>query len=275
MNLRNVFWQLASPSQLLLLAPLVGAMFVAAGFRRTGRVIIGLAMAALVAFGLLPGSAFVARPLETRFPQPVLPDSISGMVLLTGAESTAASAVSGLPQLGSHANRYVAVLRLATRYPAARIVVSGEPLVRPGQPELDSQTAVANAILRDLGVDPKRVTFEQRSWDTCDNARNTRSLVDPRPGETWVLVTSAMHMPRAVACFRAVGWGDVVPLPDAYQAVPGFDRPRAFRIVDNLQLLDEALHEWVGLAYYRVTGRTEELFPAPAAPEIDPGGSDP
>ena len=240
-------------------------MLVVVGFRRTGRVIIGLALGALAAFGLLPGSAYVARTLETRFPQPVLEDSISGIVLLTGAESTAASAVSGLPQLGSHGNRYVAVLRLATRYPAARIVVSGEPLVQAGQPELDSQTAVAKAILRDLGVDPKRVTFEQRSWDTCDNARNTRNLVDPRPGETWVLVTSAMHMPRAVACFRAVGWDAIVSYPDAYRAVPGLDRPRAFRIVDNLQLFDEALHEWVGLAYYHVTGRTVELFPAPEA----------
>jgi hypothetical protein len=37
----------------------------------------------------------------------------------------------------------------------------------------------------------------------------------------------------------------------------------SFRVTANLMLLDEAAHEWLGLAYYRLTGRTRELFPAP------------
>ncbi len=39
--------------------------------------------------------------------------------------------------------------------------------------------------------------------------------------------------------------------------------PGSFQIADNLVLLDLAMHEWIGLAYYRLTGRTREFFPAP------------
>jgi uncharacterized SAM-binding protein YcdF (DUF218 family) len=270
LNIRYFLWYLLSPSQLIILGLLAGALLLAAGLRRSGRVLVGGAALALLAFGLLPGARYLARPLEGRFPQPELPSSIAGIILLTGAEKVAASEASGLPQLGSHGNRYIAMLQLAQRYPSAPIVVSGEPLRQQGKPELGTQTAIARAIIDAVGVDPARIVYEQRSRDTCDNASNTRRLVTPAAGDRWVLVTSAIHMPRAVACFRAAGWDDVIPQPDAYQSAVGMHRAGTFRIVDNLDLLDDAVHEWLGLAYYRLAGRTSELFPAP---RIDPGAA--
>jgi uncharacterized SAM-binding protein YcdF (DUF218 family) len=66
-----------------------------------------------------------------------------------------------------------------------------------------------------------------------------------------------------MACFRAVGW-EVIPQPADYQAVVGLGWNRgSFQVADNLAILDLALHEWLGLAYYRLTGRTRTLFPAP------------
>lgn len=270
MSIRYVLWYLLGPSQLIVLGLLSGTALLWAGRQRAGRLLVGGAGIALLVFGLLPGATYLARPLESRFPQPDLPDSISGIVLLTGAEKVAASEASGLPQLGSHGNRYVAALRLAHRNPAARIVVTGEPLPHQGKPELGTQTAIARAILEDVGVHPARVLYEQHSGDTCDNAINTRRLVNPAAGDRWVLVTSAIHMPRAVACFRAAGWDDVIPQPDAYQSAAGAQGASSLRIVGNLDLLDDAVHEWVGLAYYRLAGRTTELFPAP---RIDPGAA--
>ena len=117
-------------------------------------------------------------------------------------------------------------------------------------------------MLPTVGVDPARITFEEDSNDTCGNAANTHALLQPTPGEAWVVVTSAMHMPRTIACFRAVGW-DVIPQPADYQVVLGAWNSGSFRMSQNLALLDMALHEWVGLLYYRLTGRTQELFPSP------------
>jgi uncharacterized SAM-binding protein YcdF (DUF218 family) len=87
-------------------------------------------------------------------------------------------------------------------------------------------------------------------------------MVAPAPVQACVLVTSAMHMPRAMACFRAAGW-DVIPQPADYRVVPGAWNTGSFRIADNLAVLDAAVHEWLGLVYYRMSGRTGEWFPAP------------
>ena len=180
---------------------------------------------------------------------------------MSGAERAAATQASGEPQLNSAAGRYTTALRLAVRYPDARLVFTGGPSTDPGTGEL-GQTGVGREILTSVSLDPSRLTFEEGSTDTCDNAANTKALVKPGPGETWVVVTSASHMPRTVACFRAAGW-EVVPQPADYHVVIGGVDAGTFQISDNLALLDVALHEWVGLAYYRLTGRTNEIFPSP------------
>jgi len=252
-----------SPSQLIVLALAAGAVLLLFGVRRAGSWLTGAGLAGLLLFGLLPGAEFLARPLQERFPQPQAPSQLTGIVLLTGAELTDVSEAVGLPQLGAHGDRYVATLRLAERHPGARVVVSGGPIGAGGAPALASQTGIARTILLDAGLDPARLTIEQQSSDTCENAANVRTLVQPRSGEAWVVVTSAMHMPRTVACLRAAGWNDAIPWPDDYESLPGIGGVFTARIISRLNLLDLAAHEWIGLAYYRMSGRTSQFFPAP------------
>lgn len=261
MSLRWFLWSLLSPSQLLPGAVILGAVLLALGRIRLGRLLCIAGGTGIVLFGLLPLSHYLAIPLEARFARPDLPPQIAGIVLLEGAERPVATEMHGEPQLNFRAARYTTTLRLAARYPGARVVFTGGPAVDPETGRL-GQTGVARELFATLGVDPARVSFEERSSDTCESASNTHALVQPEPGETWVVVTSAMHVPRTVACFRAVGW-NVVAQPADYQVVPGGWNLGSFRIADNLALFDAALHEWVGLLYYRVTGRTDEVFPAP------------
>jgi len=93
--------------------------------------------------------------------------------------------------------------------------------------------------------------------------------VQPKPGETWVLLTSASHMPRAVGAFRAAGWA-VLPWPVGYRSrdrVWGFETSLGTR----LSVLDTAGHEWEGLLAYWLRGHSSALFPAPAAGEAAAG----
>ena len=119
---------------------------------------------------------------------------------------------------------------------------------------------MAAAVLEGAGLDPQRIVYESVARDSCEHPARVRELVRPAPGETWVVVTSAMHMPRVVGCFRASGWSDVVAYPTDHRVVAGDWDRGTFRMADNLALLDTALHEWVGLAYYRLTGRIAEIF---------------
>ncbi len=262
MSWRWVVWSLLSPSQVLLGITIAGGLLLAFGRVRMGRAFSIVGGAGLLVFGLLPTAHYLALALETRFPQPDLPASITGIVLLSGAERPRASDVYGEPQLNFAAGRYTTALRLTTRFPHARLFFTGGPPFDPETGRL-GQTSVARTLLTSVGIDPARLTFEEGSADTCDNAENSRAAVRPEPGETWVLVTSAIHMPRTMACFRAAGWGEIVPQPADYHSLRPEWGVGAFQIAVNLALLDIALHEWVGLAYYRLTGRTREFFPAP------------
>jgi uncharacterized SAM-binding protein YcdF (DUF218 family) len=264
MSFRWALWALASPSQLILASLAVGLLLLAIRRApRSARVLLWFGGLGLVLFGLLPTSIYLANALETQFPQPTLPARVDGIVLLAGAERPAASQAYGTPQVGFDGGRYLTLLQLVQRYPEARIVYSGGARRQPGKGPLETQAAVGERILRDVGIDPRRVTFDERSTDTCLSGRNARAAARPREGEVWVLVTSALHMPRSVACFRAGGWPTIVPLPANYVSVAGGWNLGSVQVASNLQLLDDAAHEWLGLLFYRVTGRTDELLPAP------------
>ena len=92
---------------------------------------------------------------------------------------------------------------------------------------------------------------------------NAKAIVHPTPGEVWILVTSAFHMPRSVGLFRAQGWR-VVPDPVDYRT--GFlagKTPPPLQFRWNLTLLSVALKEWFGMCTNWLLGHSESLFPGP------------
>jgi uncharacterized SAM-binding protein YcdF (DUF218 family) len=214
----------------------------------------------LAAAAFLPLGQLLLRPLEARFSRPSAPPGqVDGIIMLGGSERTEIAASRDEPATNEHAERYWGAIELARRYPDARLVhAGGSGAMFQDKP---AETLVARRWFETAGVDPARITFEGRSRTTFENVVNARELIDPRPDETWLLVTSAFHMPRAVATFRAHGW-EVVPWPVDHQTAP-FWRLDVFGAVSGrLTLLDIAAHEWFGLLYYRLTGRTDQLLPS-------------
>ena len=123
---------------------------------------------------------------------------------------------------------------------------------------------LARPLLQSLGIDSSRTLYERDSRTTWENAVYSRKLAQPKPGETWLLVTSAWHMPRAVGCFRKVGW-NVVPYPVNYL---GKHRPDWLNLdaITQLHFIGLEEKEWIGLLAYRLMGRSDALFPAPLNP---------
>ena len=86
----------------------------------------------------------------------------------------------------------------------------------------------------------------------------SKAIAKPAPDQTWLLVASAQDMPRTVGIFRKLNW-PVTAVPVAYKS----DSPHSYSLGSNLHAMDRAVHEWLGLLIYRVTGKTDSLFPAP------------
>jgi uncharacterized SAM-binding protein YcdF (DUF218 family) len=91
----------------------------------------------------------------------------------------------------------------------------------------------------------------------------SKALVMPKPGERWLLVTSAYHMPRSVGLFRKAGFA-VEPYPVDWR-VGGRDDLLDFTKTasDGLSRTDTAVREWMGLVAYWLAGRSDALFPGP------------
>jgi uncharacterized SAM-binding protein YcdF (DUF218 family) len=122
--------------------------------------------------------------------------------------------------------------------------------------------AVAEHI-QEFGIDPRRLTIEDRSRTTAENATEAARLLKPRPGQRWLLVTSAFHMPRAVGLFRHAGF-DVVAIPTDYRTRPGGTFTFASTWVsEGLLMTDIAVKEWIGLLAAWLSGASADLFPAP------------
>jgi uncharacterized SAM-binding protein YcdF (DUF218 family) len=84
--------------------------------------------------------------------------------------------------------------------------------------------------------------------------------VKPAPDQTWLLVTSAFHMPRAMACFRKAGW-NVAPATIGYLTDGTFSTRLQFNLGEHLMEMAWAEHEYYGLLAYWLMGYTDSLWP--------------
>jgi uncharacterized SAM-binding protein YcdF (DUF218 family) len=193
------------PSNLLIGLGLVGVVLLPTRFARAGRRLLAASVLLIVAVGVLPLWAALTLPLEDRFPQwDPARSAPDGIVVLGGVISPYLSATRHQVALTEAAERITAAVELARHYPNARIVFSGgnSNLLIHGPTE----AKFAGRLWENLGVAPDRITLETRSRSTFENAAFTKQLVAPKPGERWLLVTSAIHIPRAIGVFRKAGF---------------------------------------------------------------------
>jgi uncharacterized SAM-binding protein YcdF (DUF218 family) len=262
----KLFWALVQPSNVLLLALVLGAVGLLLGYRHAAAWLVCGATGVLVAVTVLPVGLWLLVPIENRFPQPALPDRIDGVVVLGGPVEPGVSELRGQIALNDSAERITALVELAHRYPDARLVISGgvgSLVDSPGHP-----ARALEAFYRAQGFDVARIEFEDRSRNTYENAVLTKELVRPGPDEHWLLVTSAYHMPRSIGVFREAGW-PVIAYPVDYRTSGSVDVLAALAqlaqpsMADRLIEFDQAIKTWIGLIAYRLMGRTDALLPAP------------
>ncbi len=259
----KILSHLLAPSNLLVLLALSGLTMQAFGryeWQQRGRILIAVVVGLMATLMLLPVGMWLLLPLEARFPAPVLPEKADGVIVLGRAVDPSASAVWGRPTLNGGADCITEFTALARRYPTAKLIFTGG-LVSLTNPEL-SEAPMARQVMERIGAPVYRVTFEAEARNTYENALFAQKLAKPAPGETWILISSAMHMPRAVGVFRKIGW-KVVPYPVAYRSGKDAGTRLFPGLSSTLSLLDDVSHEWLGLVAYWLLNRTSAVVPGP------------
>lgn len=235
------------------------AMLLLAGFfvLRLGRsglaqALIGALTLSTLAIGILPVDQWALEPLENQYPANPPLNDVRGIIVLGGGLSGDTSAQWSQPALNEAADRYTTAMMLARRFPGAKLYLVG------GTSRLDgkgpSEATIGRSLFISLGITASRLRLEAGSRTTAENAQNLLAETRSQRAGTWVLVTSAFHMRRAIESFCAVGWRGLTPYPTDYRtsdAAAGLGwAPSA-----HLAGLTIALKERAGLFGYRLTGR--------------------
>jgi uncharacterized SAM-binding protein YcdF (DUF218 family) len=250
------------PSNFLIGLGLLGAILLLTRFERLGRRLMVTALVLLAICAFSPLSNLVLYPLEQRFPKwDSSRGDPDGIIVLGGSLDADLAAAHGLPVICCAADRITGAATLAHRYPNARVVFTG------GSPNLlhnDAKEAdYATALFQGLGIPKSRLTMERLSRNTRENAEFTKALVKPKPGERWLLVTSAYHMPRSIGLFRKAGF-PVEAYPVDWKVGTSEDLLDYHVMAkDGLPLVDIGMREWLGLIAYRLNGSIDTLLPGP------------
>jgi uncharacterized SAM-binding protein YcdF (DUF218 family) len=247
-----------APANLAVLVLLLGVLRLWRSHGRRGLPLIAIVTLAFAGIAAFPFGDWLIAPLEWRFPVPTLPGRVDGIILLGGAVEQRLVGERVEPAVNGAADRLLSFMVLARRYPDAKLLlVGGEAAILPVG---HSEAELTRDLLVAQGFDRRRMLLEPRSRNTIENAIFAKAVAEPQPNETWLLVTSAVHMPRAVGCFRHAGWAPV-PFPTDYRT--GFDTGWSVAFVQHLGLVELAVKEWLGLIAYRLLDRTDAFFPGP------------
>jgi uncharacterized SAM-binding protein YcdF (DUF218 family) len=200
----KTFGALLVPSTLIIAIGAIGLILTWGRFQSVGRKLLVFSVAALLVCGYLPIGKLLIVPLETRFsPWRAENGEPAGIIVLGGGVDPVLSVARGTRIIDSSGARIVVAAALARRYPRTRLVYAG------GNSDLLQQQAkeadVAAAIFESLGIG-QRLQIEKQSRNTEENVRFSKLLADPKPSETWLLVTSAFNMPRSIGIFRKAGF---------------------------------------------------------------------
>ena len=247
------------PGKFLFLILLAGSILLFTRHKNLGSWLVALVTGLILIINIFPISNLIIIPLEERFSQRPLPVEIDGIIVLGGAGDGRISVGRGQPAVDASAERLFAFIYLARKYPKAKLIFTG------GSGSLTSKYKhfdAARKMFEQSMLDVNRVISESQSRNTYENAVYSYNLIKPKKKETWVLITSASHMPRAVGVFRKINW-EVIPYPVDYQTAGPQDFKLRYEGFQNLDQMEIALHEWLGLFSYWATDKTNQLFPGP------------
>jgi uncharacterized SAM-binding protein YcdF (DUF218 family) len=176
----------------------------------------------------------------------------AGIVVLGGALTSGRISVHHhQSQLNASAERMTAAFSLWRRNPALKVIFTG------GEGELlgsgPSEAERTRSLFESLGLPSEVLTLEDRSRNTYENALFTKELPGVDPRKRWLLVTSAYHMPRSMRTFEKTGW-NVTAYPVDFRT-GGVTPLTSYSLRDGAEQWELLLHEYLGIAMYRLTGR--------------------
>ncbi|MSU48056.1 MAG: hypothetical protein EXS37_03035 [Opitutus sp.] len=252
------FWMMPLP--FCLTAMVVGLVLMRfAKLARLGRALLITGVVLLMLFSNKFVSKWLVRPLETRYP--AIPEFVTGtplppaiaacrfVVVLGGGNGNSPGLPANNLLASSSLSRVMEAVRILRAVPEAKLIVSG-----PGDAKHNTHAVVLARAAQNYGIVPERILYIDQARDTEDESRAAQRLARGAPV---ALVTSAWHMPRAMALFRSAGL-DPLPCPADFRshAEDEFFFHHLLWDVESLGHSTFAISERIGYLWIWLRGKT-------------------
>lgn len=258
--LKKIISQIFSPAPLCLEILLVGLFFLwFTRKQKTGKIIasIGVFIFLVMSYDGIPN--VLIKQLESKYPPLCLTgisdtavsndiSSVKWIVVLGGGHISDPKIPITSQISGATLVRLIEGIRLHKKIPGSKIILS-EGKVFDVAAGSEAMAEVAKAI----GISQEDLILESESKDTADEAR----IIKPMIGDDkFILVTSAVHMPRSVAMFERLGMYPI-PAPTDYLVIEsqGTSPGDFFPNPGGMRRIETALHEYVGLVWAKLRGQ--------------------
>lgn len=241
-NLANL---IILPSNLMIWMTLAALLLFFIRRKRLSSVCAAGALLIYFVFACGPVSHFLLSRLEYQYPM-FHPEfspapSVTTIVLLTGSsDPKLETPISSHPN-SSSAYRILETAYIHRFYPQSRILVTGYGTT--------PQTLKDNLVA--LGIDEQQIIIDDHSNNTFESAHN---LATDLASQRFLLVTSAGHMPRAMAVFRAQNL-DPIPAPTEFKTRENILAAQYLPTPRHMVYADLAIHEYVGILWYKLSGK--------------------
>lgn len=257
--LSKYIWTIVSPDSLFIILLTICLLLFLIKQTKKATILLALLTFSTLFLSFFSVGDWMLYPLESRFQHnPKLPEQVDGIIVLGGPIIADRSIEWQQLETNQFHERLSSFIQLAQRYPDARLVFSGgNSNTDEGKP---TEAQVAEIYFLKSGLSAERLLIESKAKNTAENARYSKQLANPQPNQTWLLITTAFHMPRAIGVFCQQNW-QVIPYPVDHQTLPSKLYQPGFSLMHHANHLVLASHEWLGLLAYYLNGKTPQLFP--------------
>ena len=234
----------------LLLWALGGYWWLRRPEKRRGPILVVLAGLVLLVLSMPVTGKYLMGTLETRAgpyaePGQLKQAGVKYIVVLGGGQQQ--GELTPADRLGtSSVLRVLEGIRLWREIPEAKLIFSGG-----GYKTRVSEAQAMADLAVFLGIPREALILEKASWDTEDQARILAEKLNDKP---FALVTSAVHMPRSLMVFRSLGTSPRPAPADFRSQTDGGFRYGLFLPGKGLDQSTSAIHEIIGMIWYKVKG---------------------
>lgn len=217
----------------------IGLYFLFVYRKNLSKLFLSLSFLFLLLFSYEPFSNFLVKNLEESYPKYGYNKDIKYIHVLGNGHNTDESQPLSSNISSSGIKRVLEGVIIHMQTPGSKLVFTG----------YEGDTEIPNAIMNAklaaaLGVEEKNMILNQNSKDTKEEPLFLRSILG---GETFVLVTSATHMPRAIMFFESLGLNPVAAPTDFHKKEHnGYLKAPD---IDALEDSKMAIHEYLGILW--------------------------